>query len=1557
VIRYTEEGWPYIDYEFALNEQAYSRSGGYPSPRISTGASGIFRGQGVAKLTSYPVSFDASTSEICVYPELLVTLDLTGGSGGMSEELGPFGRIAEELLLGYAGVGGGFRGPAGDGRWGVHSTVVSCADSLTDYLMIVEDELMVSPRILQLAEHRARYNGYNVAVVPRTAVAEHHGQGAISDTAIHHFIQDLYLYEEGTAEHMLDGRLGYVLLVGDARDEAHGGLNTLLPAHEVEDGGGGITTDHWYACVYGNTDWYPDLMIGRLCASDTTELRREVQKFVSYETNASSSDEWRSKMLLTSGFCETEDPGWPAATHEAFDSVQEILPPNWYPAEEAHADEQGGICSVQQNAVSDIHLDRINSGVHLLEICAHGHTHMCKTFDWPRVADLENDAGQWPFWINYSCLTGAYDHYNVDVIPPTYDCFGEALMHQKEIEGQPTGALSFFGSSELSSPAWSSLGLYMWQGIFEDNHHRIGDFITFAKMKYLSRIGGQSLVLMYNLLGDPAIDIMLTDTGGDGYSSAPDYVVTPLGISLSPSSPSVGGTLTIEVEVENRSNYTPDDSVSVVFEICERDTTGCTPFDTLYVTPPAWGMELAETEWQPWDDDIGHRLLRVTVTPPPETDELLADNNTAELPLGVVFEQTGFPHSLWGTEGLSITVADVDGSLPKEIVASVRIPGKVVAYSAAGESLWCFEAPNQAALQGPPAVADLDADGAPEIVICYGNYADAIDGASGGSFWTSPCHVKGLDSAPVIGDFIAGDAGSLEVIVRSMIPFGQQQYPGESLVAIDSNGDEAWSTDRVEDAVLSARESSATCVDLDLDGLPDAVWAINYGESDTLKAVSGHDGSLLWAAELEGGTGCTPCSPVAVELDAGSSGPEVVCGEQSLAAFSADGVESAVQPVAGYVTGIALAEIDGSRPPEIIVVSAGTDADPSAVCGTLYLFKWSEGEFECVDSVALEYRPLASPVVGDLNGDGAPEIIVSSWQEHWIDGMESVRRDMTHIDIYTAAAGMSLGRFSDIDRPLFFWGSPASTPAVVDADQDGYLEIWFADGEGMLHCLEWEEDMGLGSRWSAFQRDARHTGTYETAITGAYPTGSTVSWWGDYLLTGDVTIDLSSSILVQPGTTVRVVAGDDDQTSGADPDATELIIQGDMAALADTALAPIRFMSAGASRTSGGDWYGIELLPYSHGEFEGCIVRDATIGISANRPDGILIQDCEIAECEVTGIKCTDQQGTAPVIIRRNDIADAHTGIYLERCSATVDTNTITDCGSYGIKMVSDYESDIIGNTISFQYSPFGGPFCGISVDGTFDKMKNTMLISGNTITNARTRGITCKNQGQGSEVHVSGNVIFVEEYHAVSKAMYFYLSSAVPRDNEIDGTSDAFWIESATASQIPDLGMAPGDGGNNSVDGTWLRYGVRADTSCPTTVMAEDNWWGTAEPDERLFSGLVDWEPFLVVDPFGREGSGDDDGVEAEIPFCLIQNSPNPFNPVTSLRFGLPARQAVTLSIYDVAGRRITTLVDGTMEPGWHDVVWDGRDDAQHRVSSGVYFCRLISQGSTSVKKVVLLK
>lgn len=62
-------------------------------------------------------------------------------------------------------------------------------------------------------------------------------------------------------------------------------------------------------------------------------------------------------------------------------------------------------------------------------------------------------------------------------------------------------------------------------------------------------------------------------------------------------------------------------------------------------------------------------------------------------------------------------------------------------------------------------------------------------------------------------------------------------------------------------------------------------------------------------------------------------------------------------------------------------------------------------------------------------------------------------------------------------------------------------------------------------------------------------------------------------------------------------------------------------------------------------------------------------------------------------------------------------------------------------------------------------------------------------------------------------------------------------------------------------------------------------------------------------------------------------------------------------LRVYDLAGRRVRTLVDVPKEPGWHEVTWDGRNDAGLQVASGVYFCRLEAGGSRALRKLVVLK
>jgi hypothetical protein len=89
---------------------------------------------------------------------------------------------------------------------------------------------------------------------------------------------------------------------------------------------------------------------------------------------------------------------------------------------------------------------------------------------------------------------------------------------------------------------------------------------------------------------------------------------------------------------------------------------------------------------------------------------------------------------------------------------------------------------------------------------------------------------------------------------------------------------------------------------------------------------------------------------------------------------------------------------------------------------------------------------------------------------------------------------------------------------------------------------------------------------------------------------------------------------------------------------------------------------------------------------------------------------------------------------------------------------------------------------------------------------------------------------------------------------------------------------------------------------------------------------------------------------------YDLEQNYPNPFNPSTVIRFSLPVPEDVRIEVYNVLGQRVSVLHNGILHAGNHNLVWDGKDDNGTRVSSGVYFCRMVTDNYTASRKMVLL-
>ena len=90
---------------------------------------------------------------------------------------------------------------------------------------------------------------------------------------------------------------------------------------------------------------------------------------------------------------------------------------------------------------------------------------------------------------------------------------------------------------------------------------------------------------------------------------------------------------------------------------------------------------------------------------------------------------------------------------------------------------------------------------------------------------------------------------------------------------------------------------------------------------------------------------------------------------------------------------------------------------------------------------------------------------------------------------------------------------------------------------------------------------------------------------------------------------------------------------------------------------------------------------------------------------------------------------------------------------------------------------------------------------------------------------------------------------------------------------------------------------------------------------------------------------------------FALHQNYPNPFNPVTTLRYDLPENGHVNITIYDMLGREVKTLINQTQDAGYRLVIWDATNDYGKPVSAGIYLYQIQAGEYISTKKMVLLK
>jgi photosystem II stability/assembly factor-like uncharacterized protein len=144
-------------------------------------------------------------------------------------------------------------------------------------------------------------------------------------------------------------------------------------------------------------------------------------------------------------------------------------------------------------------------------------------------------------------------------------------------------------------------------------------------------------------------------------------------------------------------------------------------------------------------------------------------------------------------------------------------------------------------------------------------------------------------------------------------------------------------------------------------------------------------------------------------------------------------------------------------------------------------------------------------------------------------------------------------------------------------------------------------------------------------------------------------------------------------------------------------------------------------------------------------------------------------------------------------------------------------------------------------------------------------------------------------------------------------------------------------------------------------SVIAGEGSWSVQVADSNVYQGVsfTDANNGTVVGGFGiilHTTSGGVTGIKdnpTRLPsqFVLEQNYPNPFNPSTTIRYSLPSRSHVTMTVFNTLGQQVAELVNREVDPGSHDVKFDGSN-----IASGIYFYRIRAGSFVQTRKLVVI-
>ena len=221
----------------------------------------------------------------------------------------------------------------------------------------------------------------------------------------------------------------------------------------------------------------------------------------------------------------------------------------------------------------------------------------------------------------------------------------------------------------------------------------------------------------------------------------------------------------------------------------------------------------------------------------------------------------------------------------------------------------------------------------------------------------------------------------------------------------------------------------------------------------------------------------------------------------------------------------------------------------------------------------------------------------------------------------------------------------------------------------------------------------------------------------------------------------------------------------------------------------------------------------------------------------------------------------------------------------------------------------------------------------------------------QGTDDVDGGKTTLLSPWFDLSEALGVTVSYRRWYTNDSGSNPDSdYWQVQVTDDDVSWVSLE----NTNATDRSWSYRSFPLDGLIDLTSTVRFRFIASDEGGGSIVEAAID--EFMLMGFSSPDATSADGAAPARL--TLLQNAPNPFNPVTQIRFGLPEAQSVSLRIYDASGRLVRTLLhERPLESGYHDLSWDGSDDRKHPVGSGIYFYKLSTEKEQLSSKMTLLK